>query len=83
ENNIKKLADFSTHKKTVDFAGFIMLDDKGNEIFSFGKHKGKKVLEVLEKEPGYFGWIQNADFPLYTKKVLNQIRLKSLNTKLG
>ncbi|MEM7381866.1 MAG: 3'-5' exonuclease, partial [Bacteroidota bacterium] len=54
-----------------------------DEIFSFGKHKGKKVVEVLEKEPGYFGWIQNADFPLYTKKILTQIKLRSLNNKLG
>ncbi len=83
ENNVKKLAEFSTHKKTVDFAGFIVLDEDQEEIFSFGKHKGKKVLEVLEKEPGYFGWILNADFPLYTKKVLTLIKLSRLNNKLG
>ncbi|NND78690.1 MAG: 3'-5' exonuclease [Maribacter sp.] len=83
ENNIKKLAEFSTHKKTVDFAGFIVLDEDEDEIFSFGKHKGRKVLEVLDKEPGYFGWILNADFPLYTKKVLTQIKLSRLNNKLG
>ncbi|MBT8299767.1 MAG: 3'-5' exonuclease, partial [Maribacter sp.] len=83
ENNIKKLAEFSTHKKTVDFAGFIVLDEDGDEIFSFGKHKGRKVLDVLDKEPGYFGWILNADFPLYTKKVLTQIKLSKLNNKLG
>ncbi len=83
ENNIKKLAEFSTHKKTVDFAGFIVLDEDEEEIFSFGKHKGRKVLDVLDKEPGYFGWILNADFPLYTKKVLTQIKLSRLNNKLG
>jgi len=83
ENNVKKLAEFSTHKKTVDFAGFIVLDEDQEEIFSFGKHKGRKVLEVLDKEPGYFGWILNADFPLYTKKVLTQIKLSRLNNKLG
>lgn len=83
ENNVKKLAEFSTHKKTVDFAGFIVLDENQEEIFSFGKHKGRKVLEVLDKEPGYFGWIINADFPLYTKKVLTQIKLSRLNNKLG
>jgi len=83
ENNIKKLAEFSTHKKTVDFAGFIVIDENQEEIFSFGKHKGRKVLEVLDKEPGYFGWILNADFPLYTKKVLTQIKLSRLNNKLG
>ncbi len=83
ENDIKKLAEFSTHKKTVDFAGFIGLDEDQEEIFSFGKHKGRKVLEVLDKEPGYFGWILNADFPLYTKKVLTKIKLSRLNNKLS
>ena len=83
ENNIKKLAEFSTHKKTVDFAGFIALDENEDKIFAFGKHKGRKVLEVLDQEPGYFGWILNADFPLYTKKVLTQIKLSKLNNKLG
>lgn len=83
ENNVKKLAEFSTHRQFADFAGFLGYDEDGNEIFSFGKHKGKKVLDVLEKEPGYFGWILNADFPLYTKKVLTQIKLSQLNNKLG
>ena len=76
ENNIKFLSDFSTRRKTVDFAGMIVYNDDGDEIFGFGKHKGKLVNEVLEKEPGYFGWIQNADFPLYTKKVLTALQLK-------
>ena len=82
ENNMKYLADFSSRKKIADFAGFIGYDKDGEEIFAFGKHKGSKVTTVLEKEPGYFGWIQNADFPLYTKKVLTAIKLRKLNTKL-
>tara|TARA_R110000868_G_scaffold98706_2_gene271749 strand:+ start:38126 stop:38902 length:777 start_codon:yes stop_codon:yes gene_type:complete len=83
ENDVKMLAEFSSHKRTVDFAGFIVLDEDDEEIFSFGKHKGKKVHAVLDKEPGYFSWILNADFPLYTKKVLTQIKLSKLNNKLG
>ncbi|WP_394746826.1 exonuclease domain-containing protein [Spongiimicrobium salis] len=82
ENNVKKLSEFSRRKQSLDFAGFIVLDEEGDPIFSFGKHKGKKVDQVLEKEPGYFGWILNADFPLYTKKVLTQIKLSKLNNKL-
>lgn len=82
ENDMKFLGDFSTRKKQADFAGFIGYDKEGAEIFTFGKHKGKKVEAVLESEPGYFGWIQNADFPLYTKKVLTSIKLRKLNTKL-
>ncbi|OIQ30685.1 MAG: DNA polymerase III subunit epsilon [Bacteroidetes bacterium MedPE-SWsnd-G2] len=82
ENNMKFLAEFSTQRKFADFAGFISFDKDGEECFSFGKHKGKKVVEVLEKEPGYFGWLLNADFPLYTKKVLSAIKLRSFNNKL-
>ena len=82
ENDMKSLSEFTTRKKSVDFAGFIALNDKGQEIFTFGKHKGALVEKVLEEEPGYFGWIQNADFPLYTKKVLTAIKLRKLNNKL-
>lgn len=81
ENDIKSLAAFTSRKKSVDFAGFIALNEEGREIFTFGKHKGALVDKVLEEEPGYFGWIQNAEFPLYTKKVLTAIKLRKLNTK--
>ena len=81
ENDMKTLADYTTRKKTVDFAGFIALNNEGKEIFTFGKHKGALVDEVFDKEPGYFSWIQNAEFPLYTKKVLTGIKLRKLNTK--
>jgi DNA polymerase-3 subunit epsilon len=79
--DMKSLSEYTTRKKTADFAGFIIIDKDGEEAFSFGKHKGVKVDKVLETEPGYFSWIQNADFPLYTKKVLTAIKLRKLNTK--
>lgn len=82
ENNISSLAEFSARKKCADFAGFVSYDKNGAEVFGFGKYKGKNVEKVFEEEPGYFGWIQNADFPLYTKKVLTAIKLRKLNTKL-
>ena len=75
-NDIKQLSEFTTRKQAADFAGFIVYNDKGEEVFTFGKHKGRKVEEILQEEPGYFGWILNADFPLYTKKVLTAIRLR-------
>lgn len=81
ENDTKWLSAYSAHKKFADLAGFIILNKKDEEVFGFGKFKGKKVEEVLEKEPGYFGWIQNSDFPLYTKKVLTAIKLRKLATK--
>ncbi|TBX69154.1 3'-5' exonuclease [Flavobacterium silvisoli] len=83
ENDMKALSEFTTRKKSVDFAGFIALNAEGKEIFTFGKHKGALVDDVLEKEPGYFGWIQNAEFPLYTKKVLTGIKLRKLNNKFN
>lgn len=82
ENDISFLSAFSSHKNFADFAGYIGYDKEGNEVFSFGKHRGKKVEDIMDKEPGYFGWFLNADFPLYTKKVLTRIKLSRLNTKL-
>ncbi|WP_413512745.1 exonuclease domain-containing protein [Myroides odoratus] len=82
ENDMRLLSEYTTRKKSVDFAGFIALNEEGKEVFTFGKHKGVLVDEVLENEPGYYGWIQNADFPLYTKKVLTAIKLRKLNNKL-
>lgn len=82
QNDTKFLAEFSSRKQFADFAGFIIYNKEGEECFSFGKHKGKTVNEVLEKEPGYFGWLLDADFPLYTKKVLTAIKLRAFNNKL-
>ena len=81
ENNIKALSEFTYRKQAVDFAGFIVYNDKGEEVFSFGKHKGRRVEDIFSEEPGYFGWLLGADFPLYTKKVLTAIRLKKLGLK--
>ncbi len=80
ENDIDKLADFSNRFRAVDFAGFIILNKDDKECFSFGKYKNRTVEEVLEENPGYYGWMQNADFPLYTKKVLTEIRLRKLQS---
>ena len=81
-NTVNELSAYSSHQKRADFAGFIQFNDNDIEIFTFGKYKNRTVLEVLAENPGYYNWIMNADFPLYTKKVLTNIRLKSLNTKL-
>jgi DNA polymerase-3 subunit epsilon len=81
EPNIDFLNTFSKRRKTGDFAGFLIYNKEGDMCFGFGKHKDKKVTEVLAHEPGYFGWVLNADFPRYTKKILAEIRLQGLNTK--
>ena len=77
ENDIEKLAVFSSFNSNVDFAGRIIYDENGIEIFNFGKHKGKPVLTVFKEEPSYYSWMMNGEFPLYTKKILTEIKLRS------
>ena len=77
ENDIDFLSEFSQRGKPfADMAGFIVFDENNEECFSFGKYKGQTVASVLQTNPGYFSWIQQAEFPLYTKKVLTQIKLR-------
>jgi len=79
EPSVDFLSTFTSRRKSADLAGFIIFNKEGKECFSFGKHKGKTVDQVLEQEQGYFGWLMGADFPRYTKKVLTQIRLRKFN----
>jgi len=81
KNDVAFLAEFSNFSRNVDFAGRIVYNDKDEEVFNFGKYKGVKVEEVLEKDPGYYGWIMNGDFPLYTKKVITNIKLRKFNNQ--
>lgn len=78
ENDVKFLSEYSCFTKNVDFAGRIVYDDNGVEVFNFGKYKGIPVLDVLQRDPGYYGWILNGDFTLNTKNVLTKIRLRGL-----
>ena len=77
ENDIGKLAEFSAHNRHVDFAGRIVYNEDDVEVFNFGKHRGKPVNEVLEKEPSFYDWMMKGDFPLDTKRKLTQIRLRN------
>ncbi len=81
-NDVQHLHKFTQTQRTVDLAGRIVFNDKNQEVFNFGKHKGKPVVDVLREEPSYYSWMMNGDFPLYTKKVLTAIRLRSLNSKV-
>lgn len=78
-NDIEVLSsEFSSHGKNVDLAGRIILNDEGIEVFNFGKHRGKSVVEVLKKEPSFYAWMMDADFSQNTKQVLTRIKLRSL-----
>lgn len=77
--NVSFLATFSTMGDNVDLAGRIVRDKKGVEVFNFGKHKGRSVLEIFKSEPSYYNWMMDGDFPLSTKRVITQLRLKAFN----
>ena len=81
QNDVQALAEFSSFNRNVDFAGRMVYDDNGVEIFNFGKYKGMAVTEVLKKDPGYFGWMLGSDFTLNTKAMLTKIRLRELTGK--
>ena len=65
----------------VDGVGRMVYNDKGEEVINFGKYKGRLVTEILKSDPGYYSWIMNGDFPLNTKKMLTEIRLRDFNSK--
>lgn len=75
KNDMSVLSTLTARTRNVDLAGRIVYNEKNIEVFNFGKHKDKSVKEVFEKEPSYYNWMMQGDFPLYTKKVLTQIRL--------
>ncbi len=79
KNDIEELSKFSSHNKNVDFAGRIIYNEKGEEVFNFGKYKGKPVKSVFEKDPAYYAWMMDKEFPLYTKKVLTALKLSGFN----
>lgn len=69
---IEFLADYSQQGdfELLDFAGRIAKNKRNEAMYNFGKHKGKTIREVAKVEPGYYGWMLDANFPLYTKQVL-------------
>jgi len=73
ENNVESLHKFTNMFNTVDLAGRMVFNEKGEEIFNFGKHKGKKVTDVFDAEPSYYSWFEKADFARQTKAVLTKL----------
>ena len=81
ENDIDFLTEFSEREKAVDYAGRIVYNEQGVEVFSFGKYRGQSVEEVFRREPSYYAWMMKGDSPLYTKKVITEIRMRAGTTK--
>ncbi len=65
-------------EKIVDYARRFVFDDKGVEVFNFGKYKGKPVVDILRNEPQYYDWMMKGEFPMHTKKKLTEIFNKAL-----
>ncbi|GHT36003.1 DNA polymerase III subunit epsilon [Bacteroidia bacterium] len=76
ENDMEFLAKLSAYNRNVDFAGRFIYDDNDEEIVNFGKYKGRKVVEILRIDPGYYNWIMENNFALDTKRALTNIRLR-------
>ncbi|MBC8147816.1 MAG: 3'-5' exonuclease [Bacteroidetes bacterium] len=78
-NDIKALHEFSFISRNVDLIGHIVFNDKDQEVFNFGKHKGKTVDDIFSREPSYYDWMMKSEFPLSTKKVITAIKLRNFN----
>lgn len=77
-NDVSFLSEYSSHNRNVDFAGRIVYNDKGEEVFNFGKYKGRIVSEVFKTDIGYYGWMMQGDFTLNTKNVITAIKLREM-----
>ncbi|MDY0343798.1 MAG: 3'-5' exonuclease [Lentimicrobium sp.] len=78
-NDIKALHEFSFQNRNADLAGHLIFNQKNQEVFNFGKHKGKCVEDIFSTEPSYYDWMIKSDFPLYTKKIITAIKLRGFN----
>ncbi|MCC8170643.1 MAG: 3'-5' exonuclease [Parabacteroides sp.] len=81
KNDIDFLSEYSCFNNNVDFAGRMVYNEKKQEVFNFGKYKGRLVSEVFRTDPSYYSWMMQGDFPLNTKKILTNIKLRDFNTK--
>lgn len=72
-NSVESILSVIGEEKIVDYARRFSFNDKGVEIFNFGKHKGRPVRDVLKAEPQYYDWMMRGDFPLHTKQKLTEI----------
>lgn len=78
-NDMRMLHEFSFQNRNADLVGHIIYNNKNQEVFNFGKHKGKSVEEIFNNETSYYDWMMKSDFPLYTKKIITAIKLRGFN----
>lgn len=78
-DDIEGLHRMSGQNNLADLAGRFIYNNDGEVLFNFGKHKGKKVKDILRAEPGYYNWMMEGDFSMQTKNVLTRVRLSMRN----
>lgn len=76
KNDVNALHSFSFYTRNVDLVGHIIFNDKQQEVFNFGKYRGRPVEEVFRKEPAYYDWMMKSKFPMSTKKVISAIKMR-------
>ena len=77
EYDVNFLSEFSQRGgKFADLAGFVRFNNKGEEVLSFGKYRDVTLINIWKDNPGYFSWINQADFPLFTKNVMKKFATK-------
>jgi len=74
-NDIEKLAEYSSQTRNVDLMGRLVYDDRRRPVINFGKYKGKLAADILRRDPGYYSWIMQGDFPQNTKDWFTRIKL--------
>lgn len=77
-NSVDSILGAIGEEKIVDYARRFCFDDKGVEVFNFGKYKGRSVADILKAEPQYYDWMMKGDFPLHTKQKLTEILNRTL-----
>ena len=80
-NNVDSIIKTVGEDPIIDFARRFVFDDKGVEIFNFGKHKGRAVADVLKAEPQYYDWMMKGEFPMNTKQKLTEIYTRNMLKK--
>ena len=74
KNDVDFLSKIGPRTRNLDFAGRLILNDAGEAVISFGKHKGKTAREVWNSEPGYYAWIEGGDFTMDTKRQFARLK---------
>lgn len=75
-NSVEEIARYTQREEALDCGNRIVKNGAGQAVFNFGKYKGQLVEDVFRREPSYYNWMLQGDFPLHTKYVIGEIKRK-------